>query len=498
MPRPLKRLVPERSGLDWFGAELRYWRTERGMGQRDLAQRVWVSTSLIGRVETAERRCAPDLAKRLDAVLDTGGVLSRALVRVTAETSSGDQDGRVSPASTSQTDAVEWGRPWTDSFSASALEEARLWRGDLDGVESVRAGVPVEALMPLALSWLVNRAETTAAIDASARGALMISTAAKAFAGLDNRFGGAHARRAAVQYLHDAVAPMLHEASDSPAGRAVFSATAEFVLAVAWMAYDGHDHGIARRYFRQALHLTDRAHDRLLGASVLSAMSHQATYLGEYSQGRDLARAALAGAGARASATIRAQFLMMEARAMAAAGEAAACTRAMAAAETAFTRSRPDDDPEWIGYFDACEFTDELAHCHRDLGHADHARFYAEECLALSAGDDYARSRTFSHLVHAAAVLDQKELDEAAHTAVAALPLVEQTTSARAIGYLNDLATRFSPHAGHPAVKEFLRQATPLLQRGGRDRARHRTEECRAGVPGGDSIEVTPKTRSRK
>ena len=33
----------------------------------------------------------------------------------------------------------------------------------------------------------------------------------------------------------------------------------------------------------------------------------------------------------------------------------------MAAAETEFVRSRPEEDPEW-SIFDACEFTDELAH----------------------------------------------------------------------------------------------------------------------------------------
>src|SRR5690606_17537464 len=240
-----------------------------------------------------------------------------------------------------------------------------------------------------------------------------------------NQFGGAQVRSAAVQYLRDTVAPMLRGTSGGDADRELFSAVAEFVLAVAWMAYDEHEHGLARRYFVRSFQLADQAGDRLLGASVLSAMSHQATYLGEYTRGRDLARAALIGAGKLATATVRAQFLMMEARATAAAGDAAACTRAMAAAETEFVRSRPEEDPEWIGYFDACEFTDELAHCHRDLGRADAARTHAEECLRLSTGDDYARSRSFSHMVRVAAVLAQNELDEAATLGTAVLPLVE-------------------------------------------------------------------------
>lgn len=90
MPRPPKPLRPERSPADWFGAELRYWREHRKLTQRELAQRVWVSTSLVGRIEVAERSCPPDLARRFDEVLETGGVLSRALRLINA--TEGDSD----------------------------------------------------------------------------------------------------------------------------------------------------------------------------------------------------------------------------------------------------------------------------------------------------------------------------------------------------------------------------------------------------------------------
>ncbi|MEY9211694.1 helix-turn-helix transcriptional regulator [Thermobifida halotolerans] len=78
MPQPLKTLRPGHSVRDWFGAELRHWRLERGLTQADLGRQVWTSGSLIGKIETAERECPEDLARKLDEVLGTGGVLGRA------------------------------------------------------------------------------------------------------------------------------------------------------------------------------------------------------------------------------------------------------------------------------------------------------------------------------------------------------------------------------------------------------------------------------------
>lgn len=84
MPRPPRPLQPERSPTDWLGAEIRHWREHPGPTQHELTQRVWVSTSLIGRIETAERTCSPELARHLNEALDTGGVLVRALRLITA------------------------------------------------------------------------------------------------------------------------------------------------------------------------------------------------------------------------------------------------------------------------------------------------------------------------------------------------------------------------------------------------------------------------------
>jgi tetratricopeptide (TPR) repeat protein/DNA-binding XRE family transcriptional regulator len=79
MPQPPKALSPSRSGRDWFGAELRHWRTLRSYSQEALGAIVHVSGGLIAKIEKGERGCTPGLATALDNALDTGGVLLRAL-----------------------------------------------------------------------------------------------------------------------------------------------------------------------------------------------------------------------------------------------------------------------------------------------------------------------------------------------------------------------------------------------------------------------------------
>ncbi|MGH3755273.1 MAG: helix-turn-helix domain-containing protein [Pseudonocardiaceae bacterium] len=58
------------SALHFFGAQLRHWRTVRGLSQAELGRRTHDSGALIGKVEKGERFASLALARRLDAVLD--------------------------------------------------------------------------------------------------------------------------------------------------------------------------------------------------------------------------------------------------------------------------------------------------------------------------------------------------------------------------------------------------------------------------------------------
>ena len=172
------------------------------------------------------------------------------------------------------------------------------------------------------------------------------------FGQLDGRFGGGHARMPLIQYLSTDAERLLCGRYTEAVGQALFSATAEATLLAAWMSYDSMPgSALAQRYFIQALALAQAGNDRLLGASVLDAMSHQATYTGRFGEAANLARAAATGTSGIATATLTSHFHAMEARALARLGDAKGCERTLAEAVREFERRKPEDDPSWIRYF---------------------------------------------------------------------------------------------------------------------------------------------------
>src|SRR3954471_18148867 len=158
----------------------------------------------------------------------------------------------------------------------------------------------------------------------------------KMYMQLDFQFGGGHARPALASYFAHGVLPLLDCAYNEPVGRRLFSAAAEVAQLLGWTAYDSEQHGLAQRYLIQALHLAQAGGDRVMGGRILSNMSHQATYLGRFTEAAQLARAAQEGSKGAASDTVMAMFLAMEARAEAGAGHSQACTTAIREAESFF------------------------------------------------------------------------------------------------------------------------------------------------------------------
>ena len=207
-----------------------------------------------------------------------------------------------------------------------------------------------------------------------------------------------------------------------------------------------------------ALALADAGNDRLLGASVLDAMSHQATYTGRFSEAANLARAAATGTRGLATATLTSHFHTMEARALARLGDAKGCDRALAEAVREFDRRKPKDDPAWIRYFDESELSAEFGHCLRDLGRATDAAQYASRSLVAVDGA-FARSDFFVTMVLADAHLASGELEQACAMALKALTEGEQIRSARCVNYLREFRERLAMAGNNRQAAEFREQA---------------------------------------
>lgn len=342
---------------------------------------------------------------------------------------------------------------------------SRLWQADLDQARLLlNAPINVAAWNEASLSWLVTaRHGNTSRTGTRRVGAADIAgirSTTEMFDRLDGQHGGGHARRALIEFLRTDLATLLRGSYTGQIELDLFRASSQATLLGAWMSYDAGLHGLAQRYFIQALKLAELTGDRLLGASILDAMSHQATFVGRYREAANLARAARLGTESAGSPSATAHFYAMEARALARLGDAAECDRAMAASVREFERRNPEDDPaDWFGYFNESELAAELGHCNRDLGRATDASSYAAHSIGPT-DSGYLRSDFFTTMVLADAYLDQGEAEEACRVALSALEIGEQLKSARCQAYVSEFRQRLSRVGNNTVTRDFVEQAS--------------------------------------
>ncbi|MFF9363353.1 tetratricopeptide repeat protein [Streptomyces griseoluteus] len=282
------------------------------------------------------------------------------------------------------------------------------------------------------------------------------------FRALDDQYGGGHARQALVRYLEHECEPMLRGSYSEQTGRRLFGAAADLTRLAGWTSYDIAAHGLAQRYFVQALRLAQAAGDRAYGSYVLVTMSRQAVYLGHGREAVQLARVAQQGVGTGATPVVQALLHAAEARAHAVLGETRACTGALVRAERALETARPGDDvPHWARFFDEAQLADELGHCHRDLHQFRAAAQHAERSLRLRSAA-HARSRLFSRVVLATARLGLGDLDQACTLAAEAAAQAADMRSVRAVEYIRDFERRLEPYRDAAPARGYRERVAAL------------------------------------
>ncbi|MFE2633704.1 regulator [Streptomyces scopuliridis] len=282
------------------------------------------------------------------------------------------------------------------------------------------------------------------------------------FRTLDHAYGGGHARQALVRYLEHEAEPMLRGVYGETTGRRLFAAAADLTRLAGWTSYDIAAHGLAQRYFVQALRLSQAAGDRAYGSYVLTTMSRQAVYLGHGREAVQLARVAQQGIGASAPPVVQALLHSAEARGHGVLGEVRACTASLVRAERALEAARPGDDvPHWARFFDEAQLADEFGHCHRDLQQYRAAVQHAERSLQLRS-PAFARSRLFCRVVLACGRLGLGELDQACLLGAEAAQQATEMRSARAVEYVRDFERRLEPYRDAAAVRNYRDRVAAL------------------------------------
>ncbi|QIQ05125.1 regulator [Streptomyces liangshanensis] len=300
-----------------------------------------------------------------------------------------------------------------------------------------------------------QRTERTAGQRVSGGDIAALRSVGELFRALDQAYGGGHARQALVRYLEHEVEPILRGLYGEVTGRRLFAAAADLTRLAGWTSYDIAAHGLAQRYFVQALRLAQAAGDRAYGSYVLITMSRQAVYLGHGREAVQLARVAQQGVGSSAPPVVQALLHAVEARGHAVLGEVRACTASLVRAERALETSRPGDDvPHWGRHFDEAQLADEFGHCYRDLQQYRAAVQHAERSLQLRA-PALARSRLFCRVVLATGRLGLGELDQACLLGAEAAQQAAEMRSARAVEYVRDFERRLEPFRDAAAVRNY-------------------------------------------
>ncbi|MBF6424900.1 hypothetical protein IU440_09420 [Nocardia cyriacigeorgica] len=352
-------------------------------------------------------------------------------------------------------ESADLGLQFPFSLAEATAEATALWRSDVERRRFLTGTAYSVAVYPAAsMRWLTlpgpehptsagTRRVGIADVDA-------VRTMVGAFRDLDNQVGGGKVRSTIVHYLHTSVTPLLRGSYPESVGRRLFATAAELTKLAGWAAYDLEEHGLAQRYLIQALRMARAAGDAGLGAEILAAMSHQATYVGRPGDAVDLARAAQIAARGAGLPSLESECHLVEAHGHAARSDDSSCGASLNAAERSFSRAAAV--PPWLDYFDSAYMSAKAAHCFRDLGDHKRAAGLATQSLDMAGG--YLRGRMFNLCLLASAVVEQ-DPREAVRIGTEALNMASGLESRRTHAYLRDLRVRLTPYADLPDVAAF-------------------------------------------
>ncbi|MDH6518066.1 hypothetical protein M2164_004570 [Streptomyces sp. SAI-208] len=380
--------------------------------------------------------------------------------------------------------APEVGLAFPRDVGQAVRSATELYRLDLAGRRAGAGGIwqslagsfAVSAYATPASRWLITPADSSVARETNhseGSGAPLkvghsdvqkLREAADDARRWDSKYGGGDWRSSMVpECLRVEAAPLLLGSYSDEVGRALFGASAELTRLAGWMAFDTGQQEAAQRYYIQALRLARAAADVPLGGYVLASMSLQATYRGFGDEGVDLAQAALERNRGLATARTMSFFRLVEARAHARAGDAAAAGAALKAAEGWLERSRDgDNDPSWLGFYSYDRFAADAAECYRDLKAPRQVRRFTEQALSKPT-EEFVRSHGLRLVVSAVAELESGNLDAACEQGVRAVEVAGRISSARTTEYVKDLLHRLEPYGDEPRVVELRERARPLL-----------------------------------
>ena len=274
-----------------------------------------------------------------------------------------------------------------------------------------------------------------------------IRQAAVMFGTWDHAYGGGLVREAVAAQLRYSAQLLMARCADRHR-RDLYTAVGFLGHTAGFMAFDAYAHDDARNMFRFALACAEEAADWHLRAKILSSMARQAIWCGDPDTGLTLVELAMVRAD-RLTHTERAMLLSARARALAKLRRTQDTLTTVGIADDEFSHAAPDNDPDWMRYYDTAQHRGDTGHALWDIAMTGQFVTEATERLRQAVAghtDTYARSRAISGIKLASLTMvtgDPQQASVIGRRTLAAAGAIRSRRAADDLRQLRTLTARY-------------------------------------------------------
>lgn len=290
-----------------------------------------------------------------------------------------------------------------------------------------------------------------------------VRCAVAAVAAAENLHGGGSAADSAANHLR-AFTPLLGAHAAPTTRQALCEAVGNLSGIAAYTAFDIAAHTKAERRFRFALWCADVAGSWELRAATLADMARKTAYVGNPDGALSLIELAQVRAD-RLTATTRAMLATLHAQFLSALGHTDDALSEVTRADEHFAARNPAEDPAWMCYYDHAEHLGSTGKALIPVALARKRIKLAAPriCQAIQLhGDNYPRSRTFSHTRLATLTMQLDDPRTAAALGMQAVTAAAPFHSQRIRDELRGLAAAATLHRRITEVAQLRHTITAL------------------------------------
>ena len=437
-------LTPYQSPAHYFGAELRHWRTRRGLSHAALGKALNYHPTFIGMIERAERTPDRLIAEALDRVLETGETFTRLWPLLHADRMQTSTSRHVQEPDVSGSQLYGGIDPELLTTEGLALLMALDRRGFLrGGAALLTAGPSMSLAAPTSASTRSRRSVSPEAVGNFAR---QLSE----HHSTDNMLGPQ--RLMTTIHEQTLLIDQLRRDATGDTRSGLLQVGSRYLEFLGWLHQDAGDAAAALAWCDRAVEWAQEAQDDAMVSFVLMRKANQAVGQGDLGRAIGLAQAAQRRQNVPVS-TVHVLALQQEAQAHAGVGDPVACLGKLDEAEALISKMEyVESDPARGRYCDMSLYLAiKRAACHLELGQArESINGYRQVLAELPA--EYHRDRGQYLTQLAEAYAQAGEPDQACAYAEEALVIAAETGSQRTITDLRGLRTTLLQWATVPAV----------------------------------------------